>query len=898
MKTGRRLILVGLVVGAVCKVAAAAGPVWVTDFETPADGRLVRSRKRAAISARVSSHGRRSLQVRTGDYLNLETSRLGQGRRGDLLRIDFFNSTRLPQSVRVEMFDATSRKGYWYRHVRKYVLRPGWSTLSFSVSRLYRGEKNSQRIKNAFLDPAKINRVDLAFGTSRESGFVYVDNIRFEPDPPMPEVPGLRAFDFGPENQAARFGFTACSREKYDRARGYGWSSSGWPRCVRDYVHPNNLLADFREARDETFSVDVPKGEYRVRVYYEDPGWWEDQFARFTWRRIKAEGKTVWEERLGPEAAARRFYRFADTEPTPDTDVYRTYIRDGRYKPKAFDVTVRDGRLDLRFEADRPMVCRIAAVVVWPGSADAAAGKWLAELDRRLRAEFDAENVYIDTSPSHRSLAALPEAARKTGLLVFSAGGTTPTPPGYVPAPGELVSEIKLACVPGGSTGTSVSLMPLVDGQVKLAARVPGLRTQVLAVQNRLKRHRGGYTIVPDILRPMTEAGLHPGRTRQFWLEVTVPEKLRSGSYAGEVRVEFAGRTRTVPVSVTVLPIRLAAPRMAFGLFGLLPDAPGPPDALERVVRLLRDHGMSSAAGVPLGRVTVKDGAAAVDFAQADRVMSALRKAGFTLRVDTYGGGGVRGVGGAARALERPHHEVLEAVMTQVRAHARAAGWLPFSYSMVDEPHWSDRAVAKATDQVKRTAAAAPWLLINGYWSPRAGNRSHQALMDALGRTTMSRATPAAVQYLKAKGKSAGFYGGCSRHEFGLKQWAADAAGFDAHYAWHFYVRYGDLYYDLDAREPDVCMFYCTATGVRPALRLKAVRAGAYDFRYLRTLADALAKAPKDAPAAAAARKLLETARAAGNLMRSKSAPTIQDPDAFRRRVAHAILKLKGGGER
>ena len=51
--------------------------------------------------------------------------------------------------------------------------------------------------------------------------------------------------------------------------------------------------------------------------------------------------------------------------------------------------------------------------------------------------------------------------------------------------------------------------------------------------------------------------------------------------------------------------------------------------------------------------------------------------------------------------------------------------------------------------------------------------------------------------------------------------------------------------------EPDVCMLYYTPAEVRPSLRLKAVRAGAYDFRYLRTLADALKKAGPGAPGAA-----------------------------------------------
>jgi len=887
-----RAVVLLAFVGSLCGTARAGASrpaaLIVADFEQPADRLLVTTRKPAAISDQVSSRGRSSLRIQAGDYINLRTSRLGRGRPGDVLRIDLFNAGRPPLSVRAEVFDATSKKGYWYRHVREYMLRPGWNTLTFRVARLYRGEKNSRRIADSYLDPARINRIDLAFDSGDGRSFVYIDNVRFEPDPPMPAVKGLRAFDFGPENQAARTGFTSASREVYKAARGYGWSSSGWPKAVRDYTHPNDLLGDFREARGETFSVRLPNGTYHVRVYYEDHGWWEDQFARFNWRTIKAEGNVVHEERLTREQAAQRFYRFADLEPWPGIDVYDVYIRNGLYKPKEFDATVEDGRLDLRFDADKPMVCRISAVVLWPASEAGAAAKWCAELDRRMDAEFKAQNIYIDTAPRGRRTSDIPEAARKDGIVLFSARGGVPTGPSYVPAREELTSRLALFCAPGEDTGAPFSLRTLGEGgPVKIGAAIPGLPAEVFVVQNRLKRYKGGYTIVPDILRSPGDLKLDAARTRQFWLEINVPDDAKPGRHAGELRIEFRGRKRTLPVSVEVLSIKLSQPKTSFGLFGLSPDSYAPPGALEKVVELLKRHGMSSVAGVSLGRVRAEKGAVKVDFSRADRMMSALKKAGFKLPVDTYGGGGLSGVAGAARALGISYQDALRRALDQVREHAKAARWLPVYYSMVDEPQWSNKAVADATRKVLAVRAAAPWLPVNGYWSPRANNAYHQRLMDALSRTTLGRATPLNVGYLKARGKSIGFYGGCSRHEFGFKQWAAAAKGFDAHYAWHLYIRYGDLYYDLDAREPDVCMVYYTPTEVRPSLRLKTVRAGVYDYLYLQTLADLAGRAPTGE-----AKRILDRAERAGNIYRKRSAPKIADPDAFRRQVANAILKL------
>ncbi|MFO7900300.1 MAG: hypothetical protein R6V58_14730 [Planctomycetota bacterium] len=493
--------------------ASAGEATVVLDFERGADLARVRARRGIRISKDVSSHGNSSLKAENRDYLNIRTDRLGEGGRGDLLRVDFFNAGARPLRVRVELFDRTSKKGYWYRHVRSFVLRPGWNTLGFRVARLARGEKTSWRVRNSFLDPGEIFRMDVAFSGAKKHGFVYVDHIRFEPDPPMPEVAGLRAFDFGPENQAERHGFARSSRERYDKERGFGWSGSGWPRAVRDYAHPNDLLGDFREARGETFSIRVPNDTYHVRVFYEDHGRWMDQFADFKWRTIQAEGKRVYEQRLDEQAAAERYYRFADVEPGPDTDVYETYIRNGRYRPKTFEVAVTDGRLDVRFDADRGMVCRIAALVLWPAASDRAGRKWMAELHRRMQAEFEAENVYLGGSDGRAALD-LPASSRADGFVVFSAGRTVPTGPTFVPAAGHVLDSVRLSLCPGQATGTCVSVHAVGEGgALEVAAKVAGPAVSVHRLQNRLRRQRGGYTIEPDIIRGNGATALGAGRT-------------------------------------------------------------------------------------------------------------------------------------------------------------------------------------------------------------------------------------------------------------------------------------------------------------------------------------------------------------------------------------------------
>ena len=874
----RTLLVITLIL--IASAALAAGPVIVADFESPSDLKIISSRKNAQLADDISSRGTNSLRIESGDYINIKTDTLGRGRANDLLKIDFFNAMAVPQSIRVEIFDADT-KSYWMRHVREYSLPPGWNTLAFRVARLYRGEKNSQRIKDQFLTPSKINRVDIEFYDTGERGHVFIDNIRFEPDPPMPAVTGLRAFDFGPPNQAARYGLTPCTNEKYSRERGWGWATADGN--ARDYVHPNDVLGDFRESRGDTFSADVPNGRYEIRVCYEDHGWWEDQFTQFAWRTITAENKLVYEERPTREQAAKEFYRFADFEPMPDTDVYDVYIRNGRYKPKAFAVDVTDGRLDIKFDADRPMACRAAALFIWPAESTEQGELWLAELDARMHAEFDAENIYTAVGPRGRKT-----PASDDGILIFSTG-TKPAPPDYVPEQGELLGEINLFAGAGESTGTSIALRSASGGELRVTPNIPGVEASIFVVQNRIQRHDGGYTIAPGILRPAEHERLDAGITRQLWLEIKIAPDAKPAQLKGDLTLEIAGTTRTVPVTIDILPVKLVEPPMSFGMFGMAGDrfAAG----LEpQIIEILAEHGMNSVTGVPLANVRAEGGRLVLDCTAADTIIALLKKHGMRGQIDSYGGGGFRGLEKAASELGISKQDALRQAAEQLKSHAELMGWPPISVSLVDEPHWSDDAVNKVTETVREYKTAAPWILQNGYWSPDASNAAHRSLMDALDRTTMGNIRQNAVEYLKSHGKKLGYYGGTDRYGFGLRQWAAFLEGLDTHYAWHFYIRYGDLYYDLDSREPDVCMIYYTPDSVRASLKLKDVRAGAYDFRYLYTLS-ALADG-KSGPGAERARQLLKQAAATGDIY-GKGGAKIDDPDAFRRQVTDAIIELQ-----
>ncbi|MEJ0018377.1 MAG: Ig-like domain-containing protein [Acetobacteraceae bacterium] len=91
-----------------------------------------------------------------------------------------------------------------------------------------------------------------------------------------PEVgPQTHAFDFGPGGSAVATGFTAVAPSSaYSAAIGYGWSVTGdvsaSPAAPADTLQP--MMADFVQASDATFRVDVANGTYDLFITLGDDG--------------------------------------------------------------------------------------------------------------------------------------------------------------------------------------------------------------------------------------------------------------------------------------------------------------------------------------------------------------------------------------------------------------------------------------------------------------------------------------------------------------------------------------------------------------------------------------------------------------------------------------------------
>ena len=240
-----------------CAAIAGEDAVRLCDFETPADVQAWEfTAGTPALVTEGATHGSRALEIAfdpKGQYhpAYMTWQKVRRDWTGyDALVLDVINPGAEPIPGMVLIADkAWADKGrtYWNRHNGSATFAPGRTRWVISVGGLYRGEAGSRNndIKRN-IDVNSIVRLDFGFGAKGAEGRVTIDDLRLVK---VSRPAGVRAFDFGPENQSVMPGWTPVSHATaYNKERGYGWGPAGgspWNGADRDTAFGPALLRDF-----------------------------------------------------------------------------------------------------------------------------------------------------------------------------------------------------------------------------------------------------------------------------------------------------------------------------------------------------------------------------------------------------------------------------------------------------------------------------------------------------------------------------------------------------------------------------------------------------------------------------------------------------------------------------
>src|SRR4029079_6146389 len=195
---------------------------------------------------------------------------------------------------------------------------------------------------------------------------LLVDNVRLEQEPPYRnDFPTLIKLDAGPATGNVMTGFYPLYPSTiYSSRRGYGLSPDAQIGRAEDRRHPDNLFRDWISFKKGGLDIDLPNGRYHVWMMLEDPGYWE-YYPNFKKRTISVEDKTVIERQTGSEFLDK-YFRHANDEDWPGDDTWDRYIGP-RYLPHEFDVDVKDGQLNIRFDSDEdPFALPLSALIIYP----------------------------------------------------------------------------------------------------------------------------------------------------------------------------------------------------------------------------------------------------------------------------------------------------------------------------------------------------------------------------------------------------------------------------------------------------------------------------------------------------------------------------------------------------
>lgn len=905
---------------------ASAPPVSVfADFET---GQIAPFSS-GTIEAEKPIDGTASIRIeKANDYLAL--AKPLDWSAYDYVLFDVFNPSDTPKKLSIEVHDKGT-KGYWTRVNFFNLAPPGNSTVRFPT-RLYVGEKARP---GRALQRDSVTKFIVGL---QDDGPLIFDNFRLESlDTSKHVFPGLNAFDFGSPDGPVMEGFSQESGTMYSEGRGYGWLPGAKFWKDQNALQPDALIQDFITPEKATFRVDVPDGKYHVVMNIDSPGTYWGEVQRYEARSVKANGATVVDETMDYGGFVKKYLADADAEDLPGIDTFARYVQPMQ-KIQAFDVDVKDGKLDLEFSGKNWANC-LTHAVIFPDSEKARGEEFLAWVDKQRRAQF--EDYFKQVEPKrtgenppatgyrlfHRSPMEQVNAFDGPGphdkdvaggLLVDVAGGEE-NPATFSLQPGQDLGTVTLDL----SAFTAKSGAKLPEGSV-----TPGWLDYRIS---RVTMEGSVYSVGPRYWHPLP-APASPGVTRTFWLRVHVPEGTPAGDYAGNVTVKpEKGAPQAFPLTVRVLPFDLPQVKdLPVGPWGSgigIPWIEGDPEVeawdlenFSQTLDALKKYGFTSFSGRPHVRVTLDGGKIAIDTSIADNEMRIIREKGFDQTISTYG---IRTVGynlylgptqkDADRAGVATPQELANRMFAEIDAHAKEKNWVPVAYNLCDEPIGAQIAPAVATAKIHREAAKGLERTTFMGATSMTGNDPadpHYELVRALLLPSLTLFDEASLGVIKDAGNAFGYYNGGNRWTFGFyMKMLKDRHALALRLNWHFNVAAGNPYYALDCREDDYCWFNTNERRemVPSLLFLQEMVPGLNDYRRLLELDSRLALAKKALAASpsAAAKQALETAIAAGEKVTAKvdslragreGAKPPDDVDAERAELTAAIVALIEAG--
>ncbi|MBA3708770.1 MAG: hypothetical protein H0W83_08135 [Planctomycetes bacterium] len=716
---------------------------------------------------------------------------------------------------------------------------------------------------------------------------LYFDDARLE-GTGLPEVAGLRAFDFGPAGSGVFPGFTSVTElDLYSSGKGYGWTN---PLTGQKPGNPDDLGGDY--GHGEVFTVDCKDGAgtYIVEICIDTFGAWAQPQVIMN-RTVSLNGATVFNETCdGPAFLKNHYLRFEYDEDEPGMDLWDRRVKVAT-PVRRFEAAVgADGKLAVRVHGDGTFGDALCFMCVYPKSKAADGVAFMKTLDDRRKDLFTNEITLSPPKADHPAVKPTAEEQER-GFVSFVRSSDIDVASSSAPDETEHGARMELAGCAGERLAAQVGLVPLkaiaaVTATASSLTGPAGAAIPAAAIELRVVRSyakRAGISrqmeLLPLILQPNHPVPLKPGFTRALWVTVHTPADAKPGAYTGTLTIAGAGKPLSIPFALVVHPFTLdkaddatisCTGTTASQIRGSYADL----DAAywmtaEAMLKDQAEHGLNAVTGGPAMRLSaVSAGKAEIDFTEADRWMALAVKHGLTKRGDSYQGfdldlGFNRDGSKNALAVNDQRSkekwgvgfaELIKTAYGAVAAHAKQQGWPPRSYALLDEPRPEFGNIDSSRQLIELYTSAAPDCAFSGFYSPGDGRDPYFALMPV---SIAHHSTASLKMCVDAHREAWDYSAGGNRFDVGRWFFALHRRGMSGFLRNGWMYVNSNPYYDFTDTEGSWAQVYpsSNAAGFVATTMWERTATGISDYRYLTTLVAriASAKAAKRDTAAAEA---------------------------------------------
>jgi hypothetical protein len=775
------------------------------------------------------------LAIPSEQAIAIENPQLRNWNGYNTYRITVVNQGTEPADLTFEITDTPGRSQYWDRHVDMASLKPGENVIDTDFSGgLYRGEPTShwRGTISTPIEIDKIARLTFYNGSKHTIAVTRVEVVKVK----QLTTPGGFAFDFGGERSAVMRQFIGITPSTlYVADKKFGFVGGPGKTIAKEMTWPTPMLGDGVAFPVGGFQVDLDGGAYIGFVAFERGGYWGPQEGcQYDHLAFTVNGAVAHEHDFS--RSGLHFF-FEDTEisdlaQVPERLVFpANALSRFRFKAaKGANVFAVDVRNPIGWIGPR-----VAGLVLAPESDD---GREFIETHLALQRQT-INDTFAPTDRSQREGRQAPDKPLVYAVLPIGAEVLPKDYPGANRGkpPAEILAVTgQTVCIHLGIYTQKNGMLTVTAPPARNADRNLGEAKISYGCYMPDRYQVGSTWLSINHYRPEPTFTVGPELSRSLIIAYQVPIDAKGGNYGATISLAGAGPTLTVPITIRVIPAKLAEIPIPVGL--LVNSMMVGPESLdsetywrltESIVREQMSAGLNVLTHGPA--YVYKDGTISGDLTL--RYLRLAQKYGPIKALVNYGS-----------LYATPTMAELPTYVAAIKRFEEVNHLPPHYFNCYDEPQ-IESAITAATELAAAIVKAGGRSIgeTSEHW-----DAPFAALWAKMVEATYAPACnihePTWFSKVKAMGRHPWVYNqGRSRAATGIYFWRQIKLGAEGRIDWIGFNTQGFAFNNLDGREPALAQFAVHSTfGVLETPAWLSRREGLLDCRIRLTL-EALAKA-------------------------------------------------------